>query len=137
MMQNDLSASFEKLFGSSFGKSDEEAAAEAEREFLSTDTEGEEEEESYLYNAGDDIAKLIHLGPTRNIYNLVIYDSAVSLKDYREVKTTDFNHKIAFAMSENEASDYLERANLIRGLGDHMAYYYNGRYGRKFIPYKL
>ena len=119
-----LSEKFFELFGS-----DEEEEGQ--------EVVGEEEEQNFLYNACEDIGKILHLGPTRNIYNLVIYDSAAALKDFRGARVSDFNHKIAFGMSDNEASEFLDRSNLIRTLPMHMAYYYNGRAGKKFIPYRL
>ena len=95
------------------------------------------EEESERYDAREDIAKLIHLGPTCNVYHFVIYDSATALRDFREVKTSDFNHKIAFQMSEYEAGEYLDQPRAIRELPEHLGYYHNGRNGKRFIPYKL
>ena len=135
--QDEFSKAFEELFGSSFDD-DEDEKDEEDKQFI-VDTNEEEmiPDEEYVYNARDDISRIIHMGPGRNVFNMVIYDSAVSLRDFREVKTSDFKHKIAFAMSDNEAGDYLDRASLIRNLPEHMAYYYNGRAGRKFIPYKL
>lgn len=124
---------FEALFGSSdllSGISDEE-----------DDTENDEElteiQNSYLYDARSDIAKIIHLGPTCNVFNLVIYDSATALRDFRDIKTLDFNHKIAFPMSDYEAGEFLEQSRLIRELAPHLGYYHNGRKGKRFIPYKL
>lgn len=57
---------------------------------------GKEAQTSYLYDARNDIVRIIHLGPTCNVFNLVIYDSASALRDFREVKTLDFNHKLHF-----------------------------------------
>lgn len=122
------------LFTSLFGE--EEADILTEKEVMEEITPAEMEEE-ILYNACDDIAKLIHLGPTRNIFNMVVYDSAAAIRDFREIRITDFNHKIAFVMSDNEALDFLERSNLIRTMSENMAFYYNGRNGKKFVPYKL
>ena len=90
-----------------------------------------------LYDARSDIAKIIHLGPTCNVFNLVIYDSATALRDFRDIKTLDFNHKIAFPMSDYEAGEFLEQSRLIRELAPHLGYYHNGRKGKRFIPYKL
>ena len=126
--QDTLENLFHDLFGEE-GDLEEEEEAETEMENLT--------EKSFLYNACEDITRILHLGPTRNVYNLVIYDTAAALKDFRGARTSDFNHKIAFAMSDNEASEFLDRSNLIRTLPEHMAYYYNGRMGKKFIPYKL
>ncbi len=112
-------------------------------DFEDDDPYGEEEEkevlfeEENLYNACEDIEKIIHIGPTRNIYNLVIYDTSAALKDFRGAKTSDFGHKIAFAMGDNEAADFLDRSNLLHTLPVSMAFYYDGRAGKKFIPYKL
>lgn len=94
-------------------------------------------EKSDLYDAREDIAKIIHLGPTCNVFNLVIYDSASALRDFREIKTSDFNHKIAFPMSDYEAGEFLDQPRLIRELAAHLGYYHNGRFGNRFIPYKL
>ena len=95
------------------------------------------EEESFLYNASEDIEKIVHLGPARNVYNFVVYDTALALRDFRGVKATDFNHKIAFVMSDNEALEFLERSSMIRSMPENMAFYYNGRNGQKFVPYQL
>lgn len=94
-------------------------------------------EASWMYDARDDIARIIHLGPTCNVFNLVIYDSATALRDFREVKTLDFNHKIAFSMSDYEAGEFLDQPRLIRELAGHLGYYHNGRHGNRFVPYKL
>ncbi len=98
---------------------------------------GKEAQTSYLYDARNDIARIIHLGPTCNVFNLVIYDSASALRDFREVKTLDFNHKIAFPMSDYEAGEFLDQPRLIRELSGQLAYYHNGRAGNRFVPYKL
>lgn len=90
-----------------------------------------------IYNARADIAKVVHLGPINNIFNFVIYDSASALRDFREVRTADFNHKIAFAMSDYEAGEFLDQPRLIRDLSEGQGYYHNGRNGRRFIPYGL
>ncbi len=146
--QRELEKGFEALFAN-FGM---EARAElpeeslyGEDEDLDDDPCAEEQErgdvfsfdEENLYNACDDIEKILHIGPTRNIYNFVIYDTSAALKDFRGARTSDFGHKIAFAMSDNDAGDFLDRSNLIRTLPTTMAYYYDGRSGKKFIPYKL
>ena len=98
--------------------------------------EEEMEENSWCYDARDDVVKIIHLGPTCNVFNLVIYDSATALRDFRDVKTLDFNHKIAFPMSDYEAGEFLEQPRLIRELSGQLGYYHNGRHGNRFIPYK-
>ena len=55
----------------------------------------------------------------------------------KEVKTLDFNHKIAFPMSDYEAGEFLDQPRLIRELSGQLAYYHNGRAGNRFVPYKL
>lgn len=118
---------------------DDDPYAEDEDPYAEEEEQAEELSFSseYLYNACEDIEKILHIGPTRNVYNLVIYDTSAALKDFRGAKTSDFGHKIAFAMSDNDASDFLDRSNLIRTLPNNMAFYYDGRSGKKFIPYKL
>lgn len=145
-MQAQLERNFDALFAS-FGLGSSEAPTwdKNEDEEIDDDPYAEEEEQddelsfssAYLYNAREDIEKILHIGPTRNIYNLVFYDTSAALKDFRGAKTSDFGHKIAFAMSDNDASDFLDRSNLIRTLPTTMAFYYDGRAGKKFIPYKL
>lgn len=134
IMDTNPQSELDKLFSSLFGDDAHEKDSDPYAEESGME---ETEESSYLYNAANDISKILHLGPTRNVYNMVIYDSAAALKDFRGARISDFNHKIAFVMSDNEASDFLERSNLIRSMPERMAYYYNGRSGKKFIPYKL
>ena len=128
--QSDLDNAFFLLFGDPEEAAEKEEAEE-EPELL------EMEEESFLYNASEDIEKIVHLGPARNVYNFVVYDTALALRDFRGVKATDFNHKIAFVMSDNEALEFLERSSMIRSMPENMAFYYNGRNGQKFVPYQL
>lgn len=123
----------EKMFNSMFADFDgveeyEDPYAEIEEVF---------EDDSYLYNACDDIAKILHIGPSRNIYNFVVYDTSAALKDFRGARIADFGHKIAFCMSDDDASDYLGSSRMIRELQENLAFYYNGRHGKKFVPYKL
>ena len=133
--QADLESMFDSLFGGDDFSFD--AGLEDEDPYAEEENKDEADDESYLYNACDDIEKIIHIGPSRNVYNLVIYDTAAALKDFRGARTSDFGHKIAFAMSDNDASDFLERSNLVRTLPVTMAFYYDGRSGKRFIPYKL
>lgn len=128
--KSDLDNAFFLLFGDPEEAAEKEEAEE-EPELL------EMEEESFLYNASEDIEKIVHLGPARNVYNFVVYDTALALRDFRGVKATDFNHKIAFVMSDNEALEFLERSSMIRSMPENMAFYYNGRNGQKFVPYQL
>lgn len=142
--QGDLEKSFESLFAS-FGMDTTENPGNLDVDEEPDDDPYAEEEEpgefsfynENLYNACEDIEKILHIGPTRNIYNVVIYDTSAALKDFRGARTSDFGHKIAFAMGDNEAADFLDRSNLIRTLPVTMAFYYDGRAGKKFIPYKL
>lgn len=141
--QKELEKSFDALFAD-FGMAPSPKPEESEDPLDDDDpyaemddTEALSFDDENLYNACDDIEKILHIGPTRNIYNFVIYDTSAALKDFRGAKTSDFGHKIAFAMSDNEAADFLDRGNLIRTLPVNMAFYYDGRAGKKFIPYKL
>lgn len=126
--------SFESMFDEIFldDENEEDRYAENSNETITYDLN-----ENYLYDAREDITRLVHYGPSRNIYHMVFYDTAASLRDFRGIKNDDFVHKIAFSMSENEAADFLEKSSLIRSMPEHMAFYYNGRSGKKFIPYKF
>lgn len=136
---NDLALSeFEALFGGSDFLSDiSDEKDDTEDDNMGDDEKQEKTQKSYLYDARSDIARIVHLGPTCNVFNLVMYDSASALRDFREIKTLDFNHKIAFPMSDYEAGEFLEQPRLIRELAPHLGYYHNGRKGKRFIPYKL
>lgn len=132
--QDAAMAEFNALFGEDSPlEMDEIDEAGAESDFSAE----EPEELSNLYDAREDIARIIHMGPTCNVFNLVIYDSASALRDFRDVKTSDFNHKIAFPMSDYEAGEFLDQPRLIRELAGHLGYYHNGRSGNRFIPYKI
>lgn len=139
--QNQLEKEFDNFFASFDLNSDTDINLSSEEEDpyveIEETIEDDTLEEETLYNACEDIEKILHIGPTRNIYNLVIYDTSAALKDFRGARTSDFGHKIAFAMSDNDASDFLDRSNLIRTLPVTMAFYYDGRAGKKFIPYRF
>lgn len=132
--QDELEAMFNNMFAE-FGlfEEDDDPYAEIEDDA----NESDDFEESYLYNACDDIAKILHTGPSRNVYNYVVYDTSAALKDFRGARVTDFVHKIAFCMSEDDASDFLGSSRMIRELPENLGFYYNGRFGKKFVPYKL
>ena len=78
------------------------------------------------YDARDDISELISKGSRFGIHNLVTYSSVKMLRQSRFVKLECFEHKIAFAMSRDDWSNYLERVHYLTDLDNISAVYYDG-----------
>ena len=76
--------------------------------------------------ARDDISELISKGSRFGIHNLVTYSSVKMLRQSRFVKLECFEHKIAFAMSRDDWSNYLERVHYLTDLDNISAVYYDG-----------
>lgn len=93
-----------------------------------TDSEIDREEssDSIVYDARDDICELISKGPRFGIHSLVTYSSVKMLRQSRFVKLECFEHKIAFAMSRDDWSNYMERIHYIADLDNISAVYYDG-----------
>lgn len=90
------------------------------------------------YDAREDIAGLIELGPRFGIHTLVTYSSVKLLRQSRFVKPESFEHKIALAMSRDDWSDYLERVRYIADLDNLSAVYYDGgSTAHVFRPYLI
>ena len=78
------------------------------------------------YDARDDISELISKGSRFGIHSLVTYSSVKMLRQSRFVKLECFEHKIAFAMSRDDWSNYLERVHYLTDLDNISAVYYDG-----------
>ena len=78
------------------------------------------------YDARDDISNLISNGSRFGIHSLVTYSSVKMLRQSRFVKLECFEHKIAFAMSRDDWSNYLDRVHYISDLDKDSAVYYDG-----------
>ncbi len=89
-------------------------------------SECEKINESDIYDARDDISKLISIGPRFGIHNLITYSSVKTLRQSKFVKPENFEHKIAFKMSRDDWSNYLERLHYNSELDDISAIYYDG-----------
>lgn len=88
------------------------------------------------YDARDDIAELFMNGSRFGVHSLVTYSSVKMLKQSRFVKLECFEHKIAFAMSRDDWSSYMERIHYIADLDNVSAVYYDGgSIPRRFRPY--
>lgn len=93
---------------------------------------------SSTYDARDDISELISKGPRFGIHNLVTYSSVKMIKQSRFVKLECFEHKIAFSMSRDDWSNYMERVHYITDLDNISAVYYDGGAATHiFRPYLL
>lgn len=82
--------------------------------------------DSLIYDARDDISELISKGSRFGVHSLVTYSSVKMLRQSRFVKLECFEHKIAFAMSRDDWSNYLERIRYITDLDSISAVYYDG-----------
>lgn len=85
-----------------------------------------ESTDSLAYDARDDISELISKGSRFGVHSLVTYSSVKMLRQSRFVKLECFEHKIAFAMSRDDWSNYLERIHYITDLDSISAVYYDG-----------
>lgn len=124
--------SLEAMFDSLFGPMATEQAAEAPDE--------EEVNESFLFNASEEIKGLLDEGPRRGIHSLV-FNSAVNVsKRIRCARFESFNHKIAFRMSKDEAFDFLGNSKAIvtpdnEIIDEKTAVYYDGKTAVRFVPF--
>ena len=85
-----------------------------------------ESTDSLAYDARDDISELISKGSRFGVHSLVTYSSVKMLRQSRFIKLECFEHKIAFAMSRDDWSNYLERIHYFTDLDSISAVYYDG-----------
>ncbi len=123
-VQSDL----ESLFDDLFGGGDKQNA--------------EVEEDLELYNAFDDIKRLLGEGGTAGVHSIVLYNTVAALRMTKCTRPENFNHRIAFSMSSDDAGDFLSRAALIKDaegriVGNDIAVYDGGVRDMKFMPFIL
>lgn len=123
-VQSDL----ESLFDDLFGGGDKQNA--------------EVEEDLELYNAFDDIKRLLGEGGTAGVHSIVLYNTVAALRMTKCTRPENFNHRIAFSMSSDDAGDFLSRAALIKDaegriIGNDIAVYDGGVRDMKFMPFIL
>ena len=99
---------------------------EPETNVTELDVSENESSDSLAYDARDDISELISKGSRFGVHSLVTYSSVKMLRQSRFVKLECFEHKIAFAMSRDDWSNYLERIHYITDLDSISAVYYDG-----------
>lgn len=119
---------------------EDEAVSREENRYKNTDTLQLDGEEENLYNAIDDIVKLIRIGPRNGVFHSIIYDNTYPLRNNRKIKAEDCRHKLAFAMGRDECGEYLGRTMLLEGMENQkgIAAYYDGKGKvKKFIPYNF
>ncbi len=96
-----------------------------------------DEPEEDIYNATEDIVRLLRDGSRLGIFNFVLYDTTFPLKELREFKPEYFKHKLAFDLGKEDCLTYLGRSNLLSSLKEGMAAYYDGKSVTKFKPFVL
>ena len=126
-IQSDLESLFDDLFG------DGE---------VQNSVPDEVEEDLELYNAFDDIKRLLGEGGTAGVHSIVLYNTVAALRMTKCTRPENFNHRIAFSMSPDDAGDFLSRAALIKDaegriVGNDIAVYDGGVRDMKFMPFIL
>lgn len=102
-----------------------------------------EDEESFIYNANNDINNLVKNSAKKAIHHLVFFMSVQSIKRAKcisRIYSDEFKHKIAFRMGKDDAMEYLGRSNLIltpdgEYIDEETAVYYDGMTSRRFSPF--
>ena len=126
-IQSDLESMFDDLFGD-----------DTSRKNIPVETE----EDLELYNASDDIKRILGEGGTAGVHSIVLYNTVAALRMTKCTKPDNFNHRIAFSMSPDDAGDFLSRAALIKDaegriIGNDIAVYDGGVRDVKFMPFIL
>ena len=124
--------SLESMFDSLFGPEETEQSSEA--------SAPEAENESFLFNASEEIKGLLDEGPRRGIHSLVFNSAVTVSKRIRCARFESFNHKIAFRMSKDEAFDFLGNSKAIvtpdnEIIDEKTAVYYDGKTAVRFVPF--
>lgn len=126
-IQSDLESMFDDLFGD-----------DTSRKNIPVETE----EDLELYNASDDIKRILGEGGTAGVHSIVLYNTVAALRMTKCTKPDNFNHRIAFSMSPDDAGDFLSRAALIKDaegriISGDIAVYDGGVRDVKFMPFIL
>lgn len=100
-------------------------------------SETESTSDNMEYDARDDISNLISNGSRFGVHSLVTYSSVKMLRQSRFVKLECFEHKIAFAMSRDDWSNYLDRVHYSNLDKDSAVYYDGGSAPHIFRPYLI
>lgn len=118
----------------------EEVSGREDNRYENIDSLQPNDQKEKLYNAIDDIVKLIQIGPRNGIYHSIVYDNTYPIRNNRKIKAEDCRHKLAFAMGRDECGEYLGRSMLLEGMENQkgIAAYYDGKGKvKKFIPYNF
>ena len=97
-------------------------------------------EDSFLYNASEDIRALLDEGARRGIHSLVFNTSVPVSRKIRCARFESFNHKIAFRMSRDDALDYLGNSKFILTpeneiIDEETGVYFDGKSAIRFVPF--
>lgn len=126
-IQADLESLFDDLFG------------DGESQYSIHD---EADEDLELYNAFDDIKRVLSEGGTAGVHSIVLYNTVAALRMTKCTRPDNFKHRIAFSMSPEDAGDFLSKAALIKDaegriIGNDIAVYDGGVRDMKFMPFIL
>lgn len=137
----DTESKWSALFGSDFGEaSDEEDKTDntisAEDE---DDYEDDYEDEEEIYNATDDIVRILREGSKRGIFNIAMYESVFAAGSIRAIRMEYFKHKMSYALGRDDCMTFYGRSSLMETMKPEsdLAAYYDGRNLIKFKPFVL
>lgn len=129
----DTESKWNELFGGGFDLETSEDEKNEESEY--DDYDGEEE----IYNATDDIVRILREGSKRGIFNMAVYDSVFAAGSIRSIRLEFFKHKMSFVLGKDDCLSYFGRSNILDSLNPEsdLAAYYDGRSIKKFKPFAL
>lgn len=122
------------LFGDDFGEGIDE-----EKTYDSIYAEDDDEYDEEIYNATDDVVRILREGPKRGIVSMAIYDSVFSAGSIREIRMEFFKHKMSYVLGRDDCMTFYGRSNLMDTMKPQsgLAAYYDGRILLKFKPFVL
>ena len=133
---SETESKWSELFGEDFGTEPFEDTGNKESDY--DDYEDYEEEED-IYNATEDIIRLLREGSRRGIFNMAVYDSVFTAGSIRAIRLEYFKHKMSFVIGKDECLTYFGRSNLLDSMApdSDLAVYYDGRSVKKFKPFVI
>ena len=135
----DTESKWTALFGGDFGANADEEETTETTTFEEDDDDYDDYDEEEIYNATDDVVRILKEGSKRGIFNMAIYDSVFSAGSIRAIRMEFFKHKMSYMLGRDDCMTYYGRSNLMETMkpDSDLAAYYDGRYLFKFKPYVL
>ena len=131
---SDTESKWSALFGGDFGEDPDKD--ETDKAMIAEDDEYDEED---IYNATDDVVRILREGSKRGIISMAIYDSVISAGSIRAIKMEFFKHKMSYVLGRDDCLTFYGKSNLLETMkpDSELAAYYDGRTLMKFKPFVL